>query len=365
MKVAKERDTLGEFDKPATQTPIVSSEKQIGNDVCPKVEQNSVQSCDRRHRSGLKLKVPFVILHPEVPRESYGGSGQQGCALATRVGGHADAKRSPGPARLRGGFQRIDEVIVVDGHSWTARRPSLAAPAGRPHRRQTRKGKGNALVCGFAVATGEGGTATVDADGSAIPANPAFRGGAVGRGRLREGTRYGTAVAATSRARELGAACSAVSSSLVRYVVHGPGLWLQRGLVEHVPASARRDSAALEGDWAVYGDGSEVETLIKSAPPQPALSMRRSPATSTPCTHGVSNLTAAEDGRRVPVIRGKAERPPGSRTDSSALPHPVRPVPSGRDPAADQGPHGQGKVMSADGAGRMLAAWGAIDVRAS
>src|SRR5215471_8988380 len=63
----------------------------------------------------------------------------------------------------------IHEVILVDGHSvdgtvWVARslRPDIRIVE------QTRQGKGNALACGFAVATGDI-IVTLDADGSADP----------------------------------------------------------------------------------------------------------------------------------------------------------------------------------------------------
>src|SRR5580658_7518969 len=63
----------------------------------------------------------------------------------------------------------LHEVIVVDGHSVddtvaTARtlRPDVRVVM------QNRKGKGNALACGFAAATGDI-IAMVDADGSADP----------------------------------------------------------------------------------------------------------------------------------------------------------------------------------------------------
>ena len=63
----------------------------------------------------------------------------------------------------------IHEVIVVDGHSVD---DTLAvARKIRPDVRivmQTRRGKGNALACGFAAATGDI-IAMVDADGSADP----------------------------------------------------------------------------------------------------------------------------------------------------------------------------------------------------
>ncbi len=63
----------------------------------------------------------------------------------------------------------IHEVIVVDGHSVDD--TLMVAQRLRPGTRivmQTRSGKGNALACGFAAATGDI-IAMVDADGSADP----------------------------------------------------------------------------------------------------------------------------------------------------------------------------------------------------
>src|SRR5215469_3568797 len=63
----------------------------------------------------------------------------------------------------------LHEVILVDGHS-VDDTPTTARDL-RPDVRiimQTRRGKGNALACGFAAATGDI-IATLDADGSADP----------------------------------------------------------------------------------------------------------------------------------------------------------------------------------------------------
>ena len=69
----------------------------------------------------------------------------------------------------------IDEVILVDGHSHDD--TVAVARTLRPDVRvvtQTHRGKGNALACGFAVATGEI-IVMLDADGSTDPAEiPAF-----------------------------------------------------------------------------------------------------------------------------------------------------------------------------------------------
>jgi len=77
-------------------------------------------------------------------------------------------------ARLPAG---VDEIVFVDGDSvdGTAEVARSLWPDAI-HLRQTRKGKGNALSCGFAAATGDI-IVMIDADGSTDPAEiPAFVG---------------------------------------------------------------------------------------------------------------------------------------------------------------------------------------------
>ena len=87
----------------------------------------------------------------------------------------------------------VHEMIVVDGHSTddsiaAARR---ALPWARVIR-QTRRGKGNAMACGFAAATGDV-IVMLDADGSADPAEiPAFVAALIGGADFAKGTRFTT-----------------------------------------------------------------------------------------------------------------------------------------------------------------------------
>jgi glycosyltransferase involved in cell wall biosynthesis len=85
----------------------------------------------------------------------------------------------------------LHEVIVVDGHSVD---DTLAvARRLRPGVRtvtQTRRGKGNALACGFEAATGDV-IATIDADGSADPGEiPWFVSALLGGADFAKGTRF-------------------------------------------------------------------------------------------------------------------------------------------------------------------------------
>src|SRR6476660_4708495 len=85
----------------------------------------------------------------------------------------------------------VHEIVVVDGHSVdnsveTAQRvlPWVRAIT------QTRKGKGNAMACGFAAATGDV-IVMFDADGSADPAEiPAFVAALVAGADFAKGSRF-------------------------------------------------------------------------------------------------------------------------------------------------------------------------------
>jgi len=78
-------------------------------------------------------------------------------------------------------------------------------------------------------------------------------------------------------------------------------------------------------DGRLYGDGFEVETLINIRAAAAGLVIAEVPSYEHPRIHGVSNLSAAKDGWRVlkVILRERLL----VRADSSAAPHPVRPVP--------------------------------------
>ncbi len=85
----------------------------------------------------------------------------------------------------------VHEVIVVDGHSVDD--TIAVAKQLRPEVRivlQSRRGKGNALACGFAAATGDI-IAMIDADGSADPGEiPRFVQALVAGAEFAKGTRF-------------------------------------------------------------------------------------------------------------------------------------------------------------------------------
>jgi glycosyltransferase involved in cell wall biosynthesis len=204
-------------------------------------------------------------------------------------------------ARLPAG---LHEVIVVDGHSVDG---TLAVARNlRPDVRvvlQTRKGKGNALACGFAAATGDI-IAMVDADGSADPGEiPQFVQALTAGSDFAKGTRYagGGGSSDLTRIRSLG---NRVLSGLVnlRYrtkysdLCYGYNVFWRRVLpVLDLDATSppRTDGVPL------WGDGFEVETLINIRIARARLTVTEVPSFEHPRIHGLSNLNAVRDGLRV------------------------------------------------------------------
>src|ERR1700677_3618885 len=168
-------------------------------------------------------------------------------------------------AALPGG---IHEVIVVDGHSVD---DTLAvARRLRPDVRivmQTRRGKGNALACGCAAATGDI-IAMIDADGSTDPNEiPRFVRALVDGADCAKGSRFVGGAGSTdiTRLRWLGNRALSAAVNLAygtRYsdLCYGFNAFWRR----HVPVlGLDAESAAPAGsNMRLWGDGFEVETLI-------------------------------------------------------------------------------------------------------
>ena len=198
----------------------------------------------------------------------------------------------------------VHEVIVVDGHSLDD--TVAVARRLRPDARtimQTRKGKGNALACGFAAATGDI-IAMVDADGSADPMEiPRFVKALIDGADFAKGTRFagGGGSADITRLRALGNRALGTFVNLIyrtRYtdLCYGFNVFWRR----HVPV-LRLDatSPAPPGDGRLWGDGFEVETLIHLRVAGAGLAVTEVPSFEYSRIYGVSNLSAFSDGLRV------------------------------------------------------------------
>ena len=199
----------------------------------------------------------------------------------------------------------IHEVILVDGFSVDG-----TVAVAREHRpdvrviRQTRMGKGNAVACGVAAATGDI-VALVDADGSADPAEiPRFVEALLAGADFAKGSRFldGGGSSDITRLRTFG---NYLLTSLfnMRYdrnytdLCYGFNVfWRRHASVIGLDATSPPPTA---GDGRLWGDGFEVETLIHVRVAKAGLVVAEVPSFEHPRIHGVSNLNAFRDGRRV------------------------------------------------------------------
>jgi glycosyltransferase involved in cell wall biosynthesis len=222
----------------------------------------------------------------------------------------------------------VHEVIVVDGHSVDD--TIAVARRLRPDVRvvqQTRRGKGNALACGFDAATGDV-IAMVDADGSADPSEiPKFIHALLSGADFAKGTRFaaGGGSSDITRLRRLG---NRVLGAMVNlcYGTHYSDLCYGFNVFwrKHVPVLGLDITSppSPRGDGRLWGDGFEIETLIHMRVAEEGLCVAEVPSFEHPRIHGVSNLDAFSDGLRVLTIilaerrhhRSRRRRAPGART---------------------------------------------------
>ena len=199
----------------------------------------------------------------------------------------------------------IHEVIVVDGHSVDG---TLAAARRLRHDvrivMQNRYGKGNALACGFAAATGDI-IAMIDADGSADPSEiPQFVNALLDGADFAKGTRFteGGGSSDITRLRRIG---NRMLSALVNMLCHTHYSDLCYGFNAfwrcHVPALGlnAESNAKVDGNARLWGDGFEVETLINVRAAHAGLIVKEVASYEYSRIHGVSNLNALRDGLRV------------------------------------------------------------------
>jgi glycosyltransferase involved in cell wall biosynthesis len=205
-------------------------------------------------------------------------------------------------SRLPGG---LHEVIVVDGHSVDGT-PAIARRL-RPGVRvitQNRRGKGNALACGCAAATGDV-IATVDADGSADPAElPRFVAALLDGADFAKGSRFvwgGGSSDLTGLRRAGNRVLSGLVNTLcgTRYsdLCYGFNAFWRH----HAPVLGLDPEAASPdgGSGRFWGDGFEVETIITIRAARAGLKVKEVASYEHSRIHGVSNLNAFSDGWRV------------------------------------------------------------------
>jgi glycosyltransferase involved in cell wall biosynthesis len=199
----------------------------------------------------------------------------------------------------------VHEVILVDGHSSddtieVARRtlPGIKIV------KQTRKGKGNALVCGFNDATGDI-IVMFDADGSANPAEiPLYVQALVNGADFAKGSRFcaGGGSEDITRFRSLGnKALNLLTNQLMRTeytdLCYGyNAFW--RDVLLHVDLP-NTELAVSSQSGMLWGDGFEIETVLNCRVAAAQLVVREVPSVERSRIFGTSNLNAIRDGLRV------------------------------------------------------------------
>ncbi len=194
----------------------------------------------------------------------------------------------------------VHEVIVVDG--WSSDDSEAVVRRIMPRARfvqQTRRGKGNALACGFEAATGDV-IVMFDADGSANPDEihdyvEALRGGAD----FAKGSRVigGGGSEDITWLRDTGnRALTAVTNVLFRTrytdLCYGYNAFWR----DVLPVLSLPSSAPAEAQW---GDGFEIETVINCRVAARGLQIHEVPSVELERIHGTSNLNTFRDGFRV------------------------------------------------------------------
>ena len=201
----------------------------------------------------------------------------------------------------------VDEVILVDGHS---RDGTIdVARTIRPDVRvvlQDGRGKGNALACGFAAASGDI-IVMIDADASNDPAEiPRFVASLLAGNDFAKGSRFAPGGASTDitpvRAfgnRMLGLSVNMLFGTRYTDLCYGyNAFW--RHCLPHMHVTC---------------DGFEVETLIHVRVARAGLSVAEVASIEHERLHGESKLSAVRDGLRIlrMILRERVRREPAAK----------------------------------------------------
>jgi len=198
----------------------------------------------------------------------------------------------------------VHEVIVVDGHSKdeSVKTAREILPRARILQ-QTRKGKGNALACGFAAATGDI-VVMFDGDGSADPAEiPFFVNALVNGADFAKGSRFtpGGGSHDITRLRRAGNSglhmvANAVFGTKFSDLCYGYNAFWR----DIVPLLELPDvDLPANGDGMHWGDGFEIETVINCRMAALGVTITEVPSLERSRIFGQTNLRTFADGTRV------------------------------------------------------------------
>jgi len=198
----------------------------------------------------------------------------------------------------------VHEIIVVDGHSVdgspeVARRvrPSVDVIT------QTRKGKGNALVCGFERATGDI-IVMFDADGSADADEiPRFVDALIAGADVAKGSRFmaGGGSEDITFHRQLGNRFLNLLTNILLGTEYSDLCYGYNAFWRRIVPALDLPSPGVEsaGGEMLWGDGFEIETLLNCRFAENRLTVVEVPSVELLRIHGESNLNAVSDGLRV------------------------------------------------------------------
>jgi glycosyltransferase involved in cell wall biosynthesis len=269
-------------------------------------------------------------LRNSVP-DTHATNGRRGPLVSVIVPAKNEARNLPHVlTRIPAGH----EVILVDGSSVD----DTVAVAGRvrPGIRvvgQSRRGKGNALACGFAAATGEI-IVMIDADGSTDPGEiPSFVDALLGGADFAKGSRF-CAEGGSSDITRLRRAGNRALNGLVntmfgtRYsdLCYGyNAFWADCLPVFELDSTSPQP----ERRKYLWGDGFEIETLLNLRAARARLRISEVPSFEHERIHGESNLNAAKDGLRVlRTIAREWVRRGSARVSDLVRERRTRPVPT-------------------------------------
>ncbi|MDQ1663079.1 MAG: hypothetical protein QOJ68_3059 [Blastococcus sp.] len=196
----------------------------------------------------------------------------------------------------------LHEVIVVDGCSVdgtveVARR--LSANVTIVH--QNRRGKGNAMACGFAAVTGDI-IVMLDADGSADPREiPRYVDALVQGADFAKGSRFanGGGSADITRVRSWGnrwlnRMANALFGTRYTDLCYGyNAFWV------HCLPALQLNAEGGARNAKLWGDGFEIETIINTRMAKARMRIAEVPSFEFERIHGESNLNTWRDGLRV------------------------------------------------------------------
>lgn len=194
----------------------------------------------------------------------------------------------------------VHEVIVVDGRSvdGTVQKARELWPNGI-HLTQTRSGKGNALACGFAVATGDI-VVMIDADCSTDPAEiPAFVGALIAGADFAKGSRFvlGGGSADITTLRKIGNNALSFLVNVLFGTKYSDLCYGYNAFWRHCLDTMRLPDHSRSG--SVWGDGFEIEALINVRIAASNLAVSEVASFERDRIHGQSNLHVVRDGLRI------------------------------------------------------------------